>query len=188
MCDGNIVSARKSSGSWTLTATSRIMHLEYNMIYHDFSVTKNLQVFGLGSCTWSEHCSVILSLSWPFDYVIIWVSQKIFRYLDSNRHSPYHVPWVKMIVFNCSRNELYSYKKKISYQCLLQDLLCLHVVPCLIFCQVLFLSFSLKIGNSLVLRLCVCWLNQKSHQSKISPFSCGFSLNRGSGISAKFPW
>ena len=83
---------------------------------------KNLQVFGLGSCTWSEHCSVILSLSWPFDYVKIWVSQKIFRYLDSNRHSPYHVPWVKMIVFNCSRNELYSYKKKRSYQCLLQDL------------------------------------------------------------------
>ena len=125
------------------------------------------QVLGLspphhGSCTWS--------IIW---FIMISVSQKISRSLDS---------------LNCSWNELYSYKKKRSYQCLLQDLLCLHVVPCLIFCQVLFLFFSLKIGNSLVLRLCVCWLNQKSHQSKISPFSCGFSSNRGSGISAKFPW
>ena len=86
MCDGNIVSARKSSGSWTLTATSRIMHLEYNMIYHDFSVTKNLEVFGLFELfmEWIVFLQKEKILSMPFARSVMSTCRALFDILSSS--------------------------------------------------------------------------------------------------------
>ena len=80
------------------------------------------------------------------------MSQKICRYLDSNRHIPYHVPWVKMIVFNCSWNELYSYKKKDLINAFCK--ICNVYMSCLVWYFVQF-SFSLSLWELAIPLYCV---------------------------------
>ena len=62
------------------------MHLEYNMIYHDFSVTKNLDVFGLFELfmEWIVFLQKEKILSMPFARSVMSACRALFDILSSS--------------------------------------------------------------------------------------------------------